>query len=61
MAILEECCIASADMQWLFYSGERIVGHGPLIFVFWGVLYESYDDTNNNVMFCHMVFINLVQ
>ena len=25
VAILEECCMASADMQWLFYSGGRIV------------------------------------
>ena len=24
--------MASADMQWLFYSGEQIVAHGPLDF-----------------------------
>ena len=23
--------MASADIQWLFYSGERIVAHGPLV------------------------------
>ena len=26
----EECSMASADMQWLFYSGEQIVAHGLL-------------------------------
>ena len=31
MAILEESCMASADMQWPFYSGEQIVAHGPLV------------------------------
>ena len=31
MAILEECCMASADMQWLIYSGERILAHGHLV------------------------------
>ena len=32
VAILEECCIASADTQWLFYSGERIVARVPLVY-----------------------------
>ena len=32
MAILEESCMASADMQWLFYSSERVMAHGPLVF-----------------------------
>ena len=32
VAILKECCMASADMQILFYSDERIVAHGPLVF-----------------------------
>ena len=32
MVILEESCMASADIQWPFYSGERIVAHGPLVF-----------------------------
>ena len=32
VAILEEGCIASADMQWLFYSGEWIVVIGPLVY-----------------------------
>ena len=31
VAILEECYMASADMQWLFYSGERSMAHEPLI------------------------------
>ena len=31
LATLEECCMASADMQLLVYSGERIVAHGPLV------------------------------
>ena len=26
VAVLEECCMASADIQWLFYSGEDICG-----------------------------------
>ena len=28
---LKECCMASADMQWLLYSGEQIVAYGPLV------------------------------
>ena len=31
VAILEECCMSSPDMQWLFYSGEWIVAQGPLV------------------------------
>ena len=31
-AILEECCRALADMQWSFYSSERIMAFGPLVF-----------------------------
>ena len=31
VAILEECCMASADTQWLFYSVEQIVAHWPLV------------------------------
>ena len=31
VAILDECCRASADMQWPFYSGKRIVTHEPLV------------------------------
>ena len=34
MTILEESRMASADMQWPFYAGERIVAHGPLVFFF---------------------------
>ena len=34
VAILEECCMAFANMQTLFLSGERIVAHGPLVFYF---------------------------
>ena len=34
VAVLEECCMATAGMQWLFYSGEQIVAHGPLVFMF---------------------------
>ena len=33
VAILEESCMASADMQWSFYSGEQIVVHGPLVHI----------------------------
>ena len=33
VVIFEECCMASADMQWLFYSDKRIVAHGPLVFI----------------------------
>ena len=32
VAIREECCMASADMQWLICSRERIVDYGPLFF-----------------------------
>ena len=31
VAILEESCMASADMQWLFYSGEQMVALGPFV------------------------------
>ena len=30
----EECCMASADMQWLIYSGERIVAHWSLLWFY---------------------------
>ena len=33
VAILEECCMAFIDMQWLFNSGERIVTHGYLVYI----------------------------
>ena len=33
VAILEEFCMASADMQWPICSGERIVAHGLLVFL----------------------------
>ena len=33
VAILEESCMASADMQWSFYSGERIWPMG-LLFIY---------------------------
>ena len=39
MAILEESCMASADMQ-CNGSGERIVAHGPFVFT-------SHDETNS--------------
>ena len=32
VAILEEFCMASADMQWPICSGERIMAHGPLVY-----------------------------
>ena len=28
---LEKCCITSAYLQWLCYSGERAVARGPLV------------------------------
>ena len=31
VALLGKCCLASADMQWLFYSGEQIVALGSLV------------------------------
>ena len=31
VAILEECCMAFANMQKLFLSGEQIVAHVPLV------------------------------
>ena len=32
VAILEESCMASKDMQWPFNSGERIVAYGPFVY-----------------------------
>ena len=32
VALLKECCMVSAKMQWLFYSGEWIVAHQRLVF-----------------------------
>ena len=32
MTGLEKCCITSAYLQWLFYSGERTMARRPLIF-----------------------------
>ena len=32
VAILQECCMASVDKQWLVCSGERIVAYGPLVY-----------------------------
>ena len=38
VAILGECCIY-ADIQWLFYPGERIVAHGSsFLLLFWTYL-----------------------
>ena len=31
MTGLEECCITSAYLQWLFHSGEPAVVRGPLV------------------------------
>ena len=31
---LKKCCITSACLQWLCHSGERIVAHGPLVFIY---------------------------
>ena len=28
---LEKCCLTSAYLQWLFYSGKRAVVRGPLV------------------------------
>ena len=33
VAILEDCYMASADIQRLFYSVERIVVHRPFVYV----------------------------
>ena len=30
-ALLEGSCMTSEDMQWPFYSSERIMAHGPLV------------------------------
>ena len=30
---LEKCYIASANLQWLCHSGERVVAHGPLVLI----------------------------
>ena len=29
--ILEECCMTSANMQWLFNSDDRIMAHWPVV------------------------------
>ena len=31
---LEKCCITSAYLQWSCHSGEQVVAHGPLVFIF---------------------------
>ena len=31
VAILEECCMSTADMQWLIHTGERVDVHGPFV------------------------------
>ena len=42
MAILEECCMASEDTQWLFYSGEQIVAHEALVFINAGLTFDGF-------------------
>ena len=53
MAILEECCMASADMQWLFYSGEQIVVYGPLVF------YVPSSDSGD-ILFLPCMFVDML-
>ena len=31
LAIMDECCMAFVNMQWLFLPGDRIVAHVPLV------------------------------
>ena len=30
---LEKCYIISAYLQWLCHSGERVMAHGPLVYI----------------------------
>ena len=51
VAVLEECCMASVDMQLLLYSGERILAHGPLVSSpEYEVLMVSYCDRSMSVV-----------
>ena len=43
VAMLEECCMSSADMQWLFDSGKQIMAHGPLFHCSLGVGEKDLD------------------
>ena len=62
VAILEECCMASADMQWVFYSGERIVIHRPLVLFFqkwcFGHFFQFYK--RNASMASWMIFMQKI-
>ena len=49
VAVLEECCMASADTQWLFYPSERIVTHEGL--ALFHVLVRRCDINFNEVHF----------
>ena len=51
MAILKECCMASADIQWLFYSGEQMVTHGLLVFYLTRFTNKFWVQTFKLVMF----------
>ena len=48
MAILKEICMASADMQWPFYSGERIMAHKPLVVFFHPKCISEFFTTTND-------------
>ena len=49
VAVLEECCMASADTQWLFYPSERIVTHEGL--ALFHILVRRCDINFNEVHF----------
>ena len=54
VARLEECCMASADMLRLFYSGGRFVADGPLFIIMLAdyVIYTLllyYSDNNRRI------------
>ena len=34
MAVLEKCCMACAEIQWLFHSSEEVIICGPLVSCF---------------------------
>ena len=52
VSILEECCMAFANMQWVFLSGELIVAHGLLAsWNFHGIVFTG--SARNITQKCH--------
>ena len=53
---LEKCCITSAYLQWLCYSGERPVARGPLVKFFF---YRDKHIVGSIVLYKHKFLVHL--